>query len=535
MKINVKRLDHLGLVAGKAKDLGLVEIIDELLVQDEQSIVSDGYATLAMILNGLGFVNSPLMLTPEFFEIHAVGLLLHPQIQASHLNRHRLGRLLDKISEYGNEKFFNSIAMKLCKKEIVDCSNYHGDTTTFSVYGKLENGDDTQEVKFAHGYSKDKRQDLKQIILEMVVSRDSGIPLAIKTWSGNKSDSKILADRAKELVDIFRESEGNNCFIADSKVYSKENAPNLLRIKYITRIPASIKLENELIERAIREDQWEEIDESNKYREFGVLHHGIEQRWIVVFSKQSSDRAKKTLEKNIKSEFKDLQSILSRLSSRRFACKPDAEAELKKCTKNLRFHKLDSYEIIEHKRYKKAGRPSNKDARVEYQVVAKFILDDEAFQKTLQQRSCYVVGTNIPQIELSTDKVIAGYKQQDKVEKGFAFLKSPAFFTSSLFLKDTKRIQALLTIMVLSLLVYSIIQRAIRMQLMLLGLTFPNQIRKPVVNPTLRWIFQCFSGINYVTVEINGVVQCLVEGLKDIHIMIIKLLGGAVRKIYEFS
>jgi transposase len=131
--------------------------------------------------------------------------------------------------------------------------------------------------------------------------------------------------------------------------------------------------------------------------------------------------------------------------------------------------------------------------------------------------------------------VLTGYKGQDKTEKGFAFLKSPEFFTSSLFLKKPSRIDALLMIMVLSLLVYSIAQRRLRNQLSLLKSTIPNQINKPTANPTMRWIFQLFEGIDYVSVTTEHAVEHIIEGLTGIRLKVIGLLGDNVKKIYQIS
>jgi transposase len=66
-----KRLDHLALVMGVMKDLGLMGLIDKRIGQHEQNNVTDGEAVASMVLNGLGFVSRPLSLTPQFFETNA--------------------------------------------------------------------------------------------------------------------------------------------------------------------------------------------------------------------------------------------------------------------------------------------------------------------------------------------------------------------------------------------------------------------------------------------------------------------------------
>ena len=67
---------------------------------------------------------------------------------------------------------------------------------------------------------------------------------------------------------------------------------------------------------------------------------------------------------------------------------------------------------------------------------------------------------------------------------GFRFLKDPSFFAASLFVKLPRRIEALLFIMTLSLLVYSIAQRKIRNCLKEGNETLPDQLKKPTNNPT---------------------------------------------------
>jgi transposase len=51
--------------------------------------------------------------------------------------------------------------------------------------------------------------------------------------------------------------------------------------------------------------------------------------------------------------------------------------------------------------------------------------------------------------------MLSTYKQQQSAERGFSFLKDPLFFTDSVFLKSSERIESLALIMGLCLLVYT--------------------------------------------------------------------------------
>jgi len=61
-----ERLDHLGIVAGVCQEIGLASWLDAQEPENRHQ-VSVGTATVAMVLNGLGFSNRQLYLVPQFF------------------------------------------------------------------------------------------------------------------------------------------------------------------------------------------------------------------------------------------------------------------------------------------------------------------------------------------------------------------------------------------------------------------------------------------------------------------------------------
>src|SRR5688572_8703595 len=63
--VTVERLDHLGIIAGVIKDVGIIEMIDARIVPDDQEDITTGEAVAGMILNGLGFSDRPMSLTPQ--------------------------------------------------------------------------------------------------------------------------------------------------------------------------------------------------------------------------------------------------------------------------------------------------------------------------------------------------------------------------------------------------------------------------------------------------------------------------------------
>src|SRR6266568_302610 len=263
--VHVERLDHLGLIASVIKDLGLIRMIDARIVPDEQEEITPGEAVAGMILNGLGFANRPLSLTPQFFANKPLDLLFREGIRAEMFNRFKLGRTLDEVYTYGCDLLFSELALAVCVQEGIEQRFHHLDTTSFSLSGDYVPESDEQAITITHGYSKDHRPDLKQAVLELLVSQDGGVPLVSKSWDGNTSDTQIFKERAEALIAAFASAQAPRYLVADAKLYSEDHATSLAKLGCITRIPATLKLVSQVISQALRSAPWQALDDTTRY------------------------------------------------------------------------------------------------------------------------------------------------------------------------------------------------------------------------------------------------------------------------------
>jgi transposase len=103
MDIQVKRVDHWGIVAGLMKDIKLSNLVDSQIGTDSQEILTTGEVVMGLVINGLGFASRPLMLAPQFFENKALDILIKKGVRPEHFNRHKIGRVLDDIAKFGCE------------------------------------------------------------------------------------------------------------------------------------------------------------------------------------------------------------------------------------------------------------------------------------------------------------------------------------------------------------------------------------------------------------------------------------------------
>jgi transposase len=533
--VSVERLDHLGVVASVIKDLGIIAMIDARLPRHDQEAITAGEAVAGMILNGLGFSNRPLSLTPQFFVNKPLDMLFRPGVHADMFNRFKLGRSLDEVYTYGCDLLFSELALAVCVHEGIDQRFNHLDTTSFSLSGEYAPESDEHAILITHGYSKDHRPDLKQAVLELMVSQDGGVPLLSKSWDGNASDTKVFQERAQTLMTTFKNSPSPRYVVADCKLYHKENAANLKALPFITRIPNTLKVVSQVMTQALAIDRWHDVDAQRRYQCLELCHFGIEQRWLVVHSEAAAWRAESSVHKAQQREYAAIEQHLFHLQARRFDTPAAAQAALAPVAKTWKYHQVDASELIAHKRYATKGRPraDTPCQTIEWQIQARVRPDAQRIGHAKQLGACYVLGTNIATEQLSDVEVIAGYKGQAQAEGGFRFLKDPLFFVSSLFVKKPCRIQGLLMVMTLALLVYSVAQRRLRHALAEQNATIPNQINQPTSRPTLRWVFQMLEGIERVRMLVDGTIREVITGLNAGRVAILRFFGQQVCLMYQ--
>jgi len=256
-EIEIKTINHLGIVAGIIDELQIGEIINQEIGVDPQEIVNSGEIVKAIILNGLGFISQPLYLFPKFFEDKATEHLFGKGVLPEHLNDYKIGRVMDKLYKYGLSKLFLLIALSAAKKYNVNMEFSHLDSSSISVHGQYnkslpspsqcqskESELEPIAISITHGYSRDHRPDLKQFILDLIVTGDGNIPIFIEAASGNQSDKKAFGQIAKNYQ---KQLNLETTIVGDSALYSKENLGLLKEIKWLTRVPLSIKEAKKLV------------------------------------------------------------------------------------------------------------------------------------------------------------------------------------------------------------------------------------------------------------------------------------------------
>jgi transposase len=538
-EVVVEHLNHLGIVAEVCREIGVAEWLDAQDPTSRQQ-VSVGTATVAMVLNGLGFSNRQLYLVSQFFDDKPVEHLLGPGITAADLNDDCLGRTLDGLYTHDVTTLFAGLALRARRAFGIPVTRLHAETTSFSVsgeYASVEGDLDAQTLAVTYGYSRDHREDLKPWMLALVTSPE-GVPQFLKPLDGNASDKTSLPQVVLELTRQLRASgEPAGLYVADSGLYSAATmrALNEADIAWVSRVPETSTVAQAIVREQPAAWQHSEDDQLHWWARTLDVPQGPE-RWLVVRSAEGEQRARATLQRQAAREQAKWEKRWWHLSHRAFACAPDAQAALERERQRLPAWLVVQTEVVAVPKYGRVGRPRQDAQPVEqeWHVQAQLHHDPDARAREAQRKAAFLIATNVLDASTLPDReLIQTYKAQSAVERGFAFLKDPLFLASSVFVKKPHRIMALAFIMVLCLLVYRLAEVRVRQRLVATAETVPDQLRRPTTRPTMRWLFQCFEGLDlhHLTWP-DGTRHTQVLRLTAVHRRVLHLLGPAYENCY---
>jgi len=526
-EIQVKNLDHLGIVAGIIDEIGIVEIINSKLGTDCREKITAGQIVKAILLNCLGFVSRPLYLFSQFFEDKAVEELLGQGVKPEYINDDKLGRVMDKIYKYGLNNLFIEIVLLVKEKFNIQTKYAHLDSTSFHLDGEYKNVKKPEKeeeiikerpIIITHGYSRDHRPDLKQCVLDLITSSDGDLPLFMRVADGNEADKAVFA---KILLEFKKQINFDSIMVCDSALYSQENLQLIRELKWISRVPMTIKKAKELVKTVeIENSAPEEKIEGYKWKEEIVNYGGIKQIWLVVESEKRHESDLEKLEKNLQKEAKQIQKQLKELTKVELANPEQARDKIQEINQKYNLYKIEGINIVESQ---------TKDNKTVYKIEG--VIQEKAENIAIRRKEAgrFILATNlVDNDKLSPEEILTTYKNQQSCERGFRFLKDPLFFADSFYIETPERIETMLCLMSLGLLVYNLGQRQLRNKLKTLKTGVKNQVNKLTSNPTLRWIFQSFQGIHLIT--LNGVKQVI--NLTEERRSILEFLPESCQKYY---
>lgn len=363
-------------------------------------MVSVGTATVALILNGLGFSNRQLYLVPPFFADKPIERLLGPGIQAEDLNDDCLGRTLDWLHAHDVTTLFAGLAQRARQVFGLAVERWHADTTSFHVHGHYDPADPTAPavIQVTYGHSRDHRADLKQWMLAIITSGE-GVPQFMRPLDGQASDKRSLVAAITHLVAQLRASgEPVGVHVADSGLYSGDNMHllNQSGVQWVSRV--SETLVDAQVAVRTTPTEWQQIADGTGqwWSQVKPLPQGTE-RWIIVRTKEGEARTRATMQRQAARDQTLWTQRVQQLAKRAFACEADAQAAVTHLCQRPPAWIQAQTTLAVIPQYATTGRPRKgmPPASQIWKVQASVTLDHDALETEAMRRAAYIIGTNL--------------------------------------------------------------------------------------------------------------------------------------------
>jgi transposase len=517
--IEAYQVRHLPLVKAYADKIGLVEVINQVVPTEME--VDPGTIVLGMILDTLSG-RSPLYRLEEFFTHQDTALLLGKAVAPEVFNDDTVGRILERLYDVGTMKIFTACAVRADQAYGLDKRYVHFDTTSISVYGEYlppEGQPDPQEqaVPFTitHGYSKDKRPDLKQFVFSTLCV-DRAVPLWGKPEDGNASDKTVNNTVLSGIATFLAKhgvAPGAYIYVADAALVTEDNLAALGDTLFISRLPATYNECGRLITEAVAHNTWEDVGvlahtkptkhrpvTSYKAYEGEVTLYGTPYRAVVVHSSAQDKRRQQRLARDIQTSYSTMQAAARAAEPQEYFCRADADAAAARLRAvSAAYHWLEV--TVEERLVYGPGRPSAHKPRPitarRYRLKTAISPQTERIARMEEEAGCFVLLTNVPtagDLAHSARDILTVYKEQHGTEQNYGFLKDPVI-VNSLFLKKPERIEALGLILLLALLLWRLMERTMRTYVDTTRTPLPGWDKKATERPTAFMMITKFAGV----------------------------------------
>ena len=285
------------------------------------------------------------------------------------------------------------------------------DTTNFFTYIDTTN---THCDIAQRGNNKQKRNDLRQVGLAMVVSKEDYIPLFHHSYQGNLQDGTVFRDVVEKIKDRMQSlglNQETHTLVFDRGNNSKKNLAIVKSLGFYYVGALTPYHHKEIIDRAIEEMTNITVNYETLavYREKSIIWE--EERTILVFV---SDRLKagqiqgiyQSLDKKGKS-LKELQKALANPKGKKRDRK-DLEKKIITITAGQYLKEVIKWKLIEIE---------------EGKYYMDYYIDNEQLHRVEEKLGFRIIMTN--RNEWTSQEIITAYYGQSKIEHAFKNMKNP--------------------------------------------------------------------------------------------------------------
>jgi transposase len=543
------RLCHLPLIMDVLRRTGVLDVIDRAVVDDRRSKVSTSDCVAVMLCSIFGGAHDLWRVRERLGRYDMPTVMQDRGFSISEFPEERLAKALDDLWTAHVDKLMTAIALQAIEAYDLETGFLHFDTTSLSFYGAYEREDPGSlgdgipaAPRVVHGYSKNRRGDLKQILYGSLLTADGGIPLAGRAMDGNRSDNEasaeFFADVRKLVVDP-REV----CCVADSKGWCARTLTVVQShgMRLLSRLPRNTVLHREHIAKAWEPTgSFEEPPAKKGAPPTSVSYQGFDSEQtftreviadapegksvtetftipVRLLKIRSSDLLRTKVATALRERSRERQramKLVTRAQAMSYACQPDADMAAERLRHDHGLTVVDLVIRVERHEgpfVRPRGRPPKHAPKPDaatafhYRLAITVVDVDQAVitARLTDAATIILIRTANPNWAITDEEMITRYKGQWRNEHGFAWLKS-GMHLNPVFLKTPARIGSLCFLYTIGLMVWNLIQRTVRKHLhdQLTGL--PYHRGKPSANITTRFYLDLFAQVQTIPVTNPG-------------------------------
>lgn len=516
-----KALGALPVVAGFCRRLRIAATVDALCPVRDVAIVSHGAVIEALVANRLTSP-APLLRVEDWARDWAVPEVFG--VPAETLNDDRVGRALDAIAPR-LDSIVGTVGAQAIAAFGIDVSRLHWDMTSISLYGAYgETEEDFPAPRW--GKPKDRRPDLKQVQTGLAVTGDGGIPVFHRAYDGGAGEVAQVVGAMEALEKLA--GERRFLLVGDSKLISYTNLRAFFDAGVSFVAPASKHYvaaevlgahdpgEAMAVDYVAERDHDKAPDRQGRYRvmEDTMTVTGARKadpalvlRRVFVWSSARAEAAAHARAKKLDRARDDLERLDRGLGSRHY---PDAAAVEARLAQIARERKVKAY-LLAEVGTDAAARPT-----------LRWSFDAVAVAAEAATDGWYALVTNLDAEEADAAEVLRRYKGQEVVERRYGDFKGP-LAVAPMYLKDNRRIAALITVICLALLVFCLVERDVRRAIeperTMLGL-YPE---RRSARPTGRMIFAALATMRLIPA--TGSDPPIVPRPNDVQLRLLRMLN----------
>lgn len=561
----IRPVAHLPLMLGMLRKLDVAAIIDGLLPPHPDNVISCGRGVEALVLAILDGHHA-LYKVGARLEERGMVPLLQAGLERESLNDARLGQMLDALFAANLNRVFSALALKALAVYAIPTPWIHQDTTTIALYGAYEGSPETGEKagetvppvapRPASGHSKDGRPELKQVLLSLGVSGDGGLPLRLGIRDGNTSDSTETPVAIEECLALGL--EGVKGIVADSKAYNQRTLGLCIekRIGLVTLVPRTCAVRRELevwgyqqpaLPLLLEKPGRTQRDAPRRWCGQSVVRRVAveyidgcvgqeDMRFLVVHSSPLAQQEAKAYVAAQAKEAGRVADHIKRVEVKQYACAADAEAAIADyegrgqgrrgrrpqpwCYHTLRYRvaAFTQRKKRTHRGRPPTGEPAQEESRY------RLMVETEPLEQAEDAKGWTVLATTVGAQVSSDLQILQAYHEQHiTVESGFRWVKNPAAITP-VWLEKPERIASLAMLTVVGLLVYTLIQRQVRLYLQSQHQSVPGN-KGATTTPTAALVLSLFTPVMMVQLQVGRTAVQQVYGWQGHHGMVCDALG----------